>query len=63
MRYGRNEVQIRVVPRTFAPFPGWRSFFLGGVGMYDKLEELREKIRKDLGEVKCVDDFKTIRVQ
>ena len=31
--------------------------------MYDKLEELREKIRKDLGEVKCVDDLKNIRVQ
>ena len=44
-------------------FRGGGHFFLGGVGMYDKLEELREKIRKDLGEVKCMDDLKNIRVQ
>jgi phenylalanyl-tRNA synthetase alpha chain len=31
--------------------------------MSDKLEELREKIRKDLSEVKSIEDLKNIRVQ
>ena len=31
--------------------------------MSDKLQELREKIQKDLSEVKSVDDLKNIRVQ
>ena len=31
--------------------------------MSDKLQELREKIQKDLSEVKSVEDLKNIRVQ